>query len=133
MPEVIAVLVMTAIVLAIAVPRVRQATERAAVRAAVADIVTTLSTARQMAVAHGGGVAVAIDSSTGMLRILSHGDTVAARALGRMFGVTLRSSRDSLAYNARGLGSGAANLTFVVVRGSTTDTVVVSRLGRVRR
>jgi Tfp pilus assembly protein FimT len=131
-PELVAVLVLTAIILGIAVPRVRLATERAAVRGAVADIVTTLSTARQIAVSHGGGVAVSVDSSGGRLHVLRDGDTVVTRALGRMFGITLRSSRDSLAYDGRGLGSGAANLTFVVLRGMIADTVVVSRLGRVR-
>jgi Tfp pilus assembly protein FimT len=132
MPELVAVLVLTAIILGIAVPRVRLAAERAAVRGAVADIVTTLSTARQLAVSTRGRVAVSIDAADGTIRVLRDGDTVSTRALGRLFGVTLRSSRDSLAYDGRGLGSGAANLTFVVQRGITADTVVVSRLGRVR-
>jgi Tfp pilus assembly protein FimT len=132
MPELIAVLVVTGIMLGIAIPRMRLAAERAAVRGAVADIVTTLSTARQMAVSRGGGVAVSVDSVQGTLRVLHDGDTVATRRLAVVFGVTIRSSRDSLAYDARGLGSGAANLTFVVLRGMTSDTVVVSRLGRVR-
>ncbi len=132
MPELVAVLVLTAIILGIAVPRVRFAAERAAVRGAVADVVTTLSTARQLAVSHGGGVSLAIDGDAGTIRVLRQGDTVMTRTIGMTFGVTLRSSRDSLAYDARGLGSGAANLTFVVRRGTTADTVVVSRLGRVR-
>jgi Tfp pilus assembly protein FimT len=132
MPELVAVLVLTAIILGIAVPRVRLAVERAAVRGAVADIVTTLSTARQLAVSHGGGVSVGIDARAATIRVLRDGDTVTTRPIGTMFGVTLRSSRDSLAYDGRGLGTGAANLTFVVLRGMTADTVVVSRLGRVR-
>jgi Tfp pilus assembly protein FimT len=132
MPELVAVLALTAIMLGIAIPRVRLAAERAAVRGAAADIVTTLSTARQLAVAQGGRVAVSIDAADGTIRVLRDGDTVSTRGLGRMFGVTLRSSRDSLAYDARGLGSGAANLTLVVLRGITADTVIVSRLGRVR-
>jgi Tfp pilus assembly protein FimT len=132
MPELVAVLALTAIILAVAVPRVHAAAERAAVRGAVADIVTTLSTARQLAVARGGGVAVGVDATAATIRILADGDTISTRALGQLFGVTLRSSRDSLAYDGRGLGSGAANLTFVVQRGITADTVIVSRLGRVR-
>jgi hypothetical protein len=132
MSELVAVLVLTAIILGIAIPRMRLAAERVAVRGAVADIVTTLSTARQLAVSHGGGVVVAIDAAAGALRILRDGDTVVTRPLARTFGVTLLGSRESLAYDGRGLGSGAANLTFVVSRGTTSDTVVVSRLGRVR-
>ena len=132
MLELVAVLVLTAIILGIAVPRVRLAAERAAVRGAVADVVTALSTARQLAVSHGGRVSVSIDADAGTIRVLRDGDTVVTRAIGAAFGVTLWSSRDSLAYDARGLGTGAANLTFVVLRGMTADTVIVSRLGRVR-
>jgi Tfp pilus assembly protein FimT len=132
MPELVAVLVLTAIVLGIAVPRVRHSAERAAVRGAVADIVATLSTARQLAVARGGRVAVSVDASSGTLHVLRDDDTVVTRPIGRLFRVAVKSTRDSLAYDARGLGMGAANLTFVVLRGMTADTVVVSRLGRVR-
>lgn len=130
--ELAVVLVLTALILGLAVPRVRHVVERSAVRAAVADIVTTLATARQIAAANGGGVFVAIDTSAATVRVLRRGDTVATRPLGHLFGVTLRTTRDSLAFDGRGLGSGAANLTFVVLRGMTADTVVVSRLGRVR-
>ena len=53
-------------------------------------------------------------------------------ALGHAHGVTLASSRDSLAFDVRGLGYGAANLTLVARRGRAAETLVVSRLGRVR-
>ena len=132
MPELVAVLLLTAILLAIAVPRLHQGAERAAVRGAAADVVATLSMARQLAVSRGGRVSVSVDAPAGTLRIIHDDDTLATRPLGRMFGVTVSSTRDSLTYDARGLGSGAANLTFVVARGMTADTVVVSRLGRVR-
>ncbi len=132
LPEMLAVLALTGVLLVIALPRMRDGVERAAVRAAVADVIATLSAARQIAVASGGGVAVSVEARAARLRVTRHGDTVLARELGRMFGVQIRATRDSLAYDARGLGSGAANLTFVIVRGITMDTVVVSRLGRVR-
>jgi Tfp pilus assembly protein FimT len=130
--ELAVLLVLTALILGVAIPRVRHVVERSAVRAAVADIVTTLATARQIAAANGGGVFVTIDTTTATVRVLRRGDTVATRPLGPLFGVTLRTTRDSLGFDGRGLGSGAANLTFVVLRGMTADTVVVSRLGRVR-
>lgn len=132
MPELVTVLLLTAIVVAVAIPRMRELTERTAVRGAVAEIVATLSAARQLAASRGGGVAVAVDSRHATIAVIGDGDTLTTRRLGSVFGVTIRSTRDSLAYDARGLGMGAANLTFVVVRGTTADTVVVSRLGRVR-
>jgi hypothetical protein len=50
-----------------------------------------------------------------------------------LYGVRVTASRDSMAYDARGLGYGAANLSVVVHRGRVAETVYVSRLGRVRR
>ena len=132
MPELVAVLVLTAIVLAIAIPRMSDLAERSAVRGAIAEVVATLSAARHLAVSRGGGVSVAVDDRSATIHVVGDGDTLMTRRLGNVFGVTIRSTRDSLAYDARGLGLGAANLTFVVVRGTTADTVVVSRLGRVR-
>jgi Tfp pilus assembly protein FimT len=132
MPELVAVLVLTAILLGIAIPRMRQAAERAAVRGAVAEIIASLSAARQLAVSRRGGVSISVDTAEAAIRVIGDGDTLVARRLGSVFGVTITSTRDSLAYDARGLGLGAANLTFVVMRGMSADTVVVSRLGRVR-
>ena len=130
--ELVTVLVLTAILLGVAVPRVRQIVERGAVRGAVADVLATLSAARQLAVSNGGGISVTLDAPAATIRVLRRGDTAMTRPLGDLFGVTLRTNRDSIAFDPRGLGSGAANLTLVVTRGSTADTVVVSRLGRVR-
>lgn len=130
--ELVAVLALTAVILAVAVPRMHDIVERAAVRGGVADVVTSLSVARQLAISHGGGVSLGIDAPRATTYVVSRGDTLVTRRLGQSFGVTLRSTRDSLAYDARGLGVGAANLTIIVMRGMTADTVVVSRLGRVR-
>jgi hypothetical protein len=52
--------------------------------------------------------------------------------VGAAHGVTLRASRDTLTFAPTGLGHGASNTTIVVSRGRRADTLVVSRLGRVR-
>src|SRR5688500_8699926 len=129
--ELVAALVLTGIILGVAIPRMRHAVDRAAVRGAAADVIATLSAARQLAVSHRGGVWVAIDPSS-TLRVVRHGDTPITRALGQLFGVTVEATRDSRAYDACGLGGGAAKLTFVLLWGARDDTVVVSRVGRVR-
>ena len=59
--------------------------------------------------------------------------TISHRRLGSSHGVSLSSSRDSMAYAPNGLGHGASNLTVVLRRGSAAETLFVSRLGRVRR
>jgi hypothetical protein len=60
-------------------------------------------------------------------------DTVRVRELGARYGVRLASSRDSLAFDPRGLGFGAANASIRLTRGAAAETVVVARLGRIRR
>src|SRR5919199_1991106 len=89
LPEVVAVLALTGILLALAIPRLRDVLERGAVRAAVADLVTTLSAARQIAASR-GGASVAIDSAAAAVYVIRRGDTLVARRLGRAFGVSLR-------------------------------------------
>ena len=48
------------------------------------------------------------------------------------YGVRISASRDSMAFDARGLGMGAANLSLVARRGRAVDTLFLSRLGRIR-
>jgi hypothetical protein len=59
-------------------------------------------------------------------------DTVRRARVGAEHEVTLSSNRGSMSYSATGLGYGAANLSLVVRKRSAMDTIVVSRLGRVR-
>ena len=69
------------------------------------------------------------------LRLLRAAVPVATLWLGKLIldtGVRLAATRESTAFGGDGLGYGAANLRVVVRRGAAADTVVVSRLGRVR-
>jgi hypothetical protein len=59
-------------------------------------------------------------------------DTLRRLHLRARHGVRLSASRDTMAYAPPGVGHGAANLRVILTRGRAADTVVVSRLGRVR-
>lgn len=120
------------VLLSVAFQRLRDALARHAVAAGTRDIAYLLSSARQVAATSVDGAAVAFDSASGRVRLEVRGRTVRTLDLTALRGVGLRASRDSLAYDSRGLGVGAANLTVVVTRGQVADTLVVSRLGRVR-
>lgn len=120
------------VLLAIAVPRLQESMARYAARAAARDVALLLSAARQIAATSVDGAAVGLDSGSATVRLLVSGDTVRTIALGAMHGVTLDVTRDSIAYDARGLGHGAANLRIVLARGAAAETLVVSRLGRLR-
>lgn len=105
---------------------------RMAVRTAVAEAAGALARGRDEALARSDVVSVRIDTLLGTLALRAHGERLALYALGHAHGVSLSTSRDSIAFDARGLGRGAANLTLVARRGRAADTLVVSRLGRVR-
>lgn len=74
--------------------------------------------------------AVRIDPTRALLILHADTDTLARLALAPR-GIRLWASRDSMAYTAAGLGVGAANLRLILTRGRTSDTLTVSRLGRV--
>ena len=121
-----------AILMAIAIPHAQDSLDRAIVRSAAGDVISILSSARALAIAGHSPVAVDIDSVSGILRIRRGDEILASRGVGQAHGVILRRNRDSLAFDPRGLGYGAANLSIVVRRRAAAETVFVSRLGRVR-
>lgn len=130
--ELVIVITISGLLLAIAVPRATLALDRISVRSAAGDVVATLSTARSLALAGHASVAVHVDSAAGALRVQRGSEPLFSRGIGHAHGVRIASTRDSLTYDSRGLGRGAANLSIVVRRRSAAETVFVSRLGRVR-
>jgi Tfp pilus assembly protein FimT len=116
----------------IAVPRASRMVDRVSVRGATQDVVLALSAARAAANRRGAYASFVADTRTGHLRVVSGGETLLDRDLLRMRGVRLEASRESVTFAPGGLGWGAANTTVIVSRGTRSDTVVMSRLGRVR-
>jgi Tfp pilus assembly protein FimT len=125
-------LTLIAIITSIATLTVMRQLDRAAVRAAVAEAAGVILRARDEAIAQHTPASVRFDTLTATLDLRVRGVVVFHVALGHAHGVSLSSTRDSLAYDVRGLGFGAANLTMVARRGAAADSLVVSRLGRVR-
>ena len=130
--ELVIVVTIGALAMSIAIPRARNALDRITVRAASGDIISTLATARVYALAGGSPITVDVDSTTGTIRLRHGNDLLLSRGVGQAHGVRLSKTRDSLVYDPRGLGRGAANLSIIVRLRSAAETVFVSRLGRVR-
>ncbi|HET7189676.1 MAG TPA: GspH/FimT family pseudopilin [Gemmatimonadaceae bacterium] len=107
--------------------------DRLAVRNAVDEAAGALARARDEALALHALVSVRIDTADATITLRTGARRLARYAIGHEHGVTLTTTRDSISFDVRGLGFGAANLTLVARRGSAADTLVVSRLGRVRR
>jgi type II secretory pathway pseudopilin PulG len=106
--------------------------DRIATRDAVRAAGGVVERARDEAVALHTPVSVRIDTMAATLELLARGLALGKTALGQIHGVALSTTRDSITFDVRGLGYGAANFTLVARRGKASDTLVVSRLGRVR-
>ena len=106
--------------------------DRAATRGAVRAAAGVVARARDEAVALHTPVSVRIDTAAAALELFSRHGPFGRAALGELHGVTLSTTRDSITFDVRGLGYGAANLTLIARRGHSADTLTVSRLGRTR-
>src|SRR5690349_6607376 len=130
--ELVIVLVIIGLLSIIAVREAGHYLDRLATRAAVAEAAAVIQQARDEALARHAVVNVKIDTARAELAVRERGYQLAVHALGHAHHVALTTTRDSLAFDVRGLGYGASNLTLVAKRGRAAETLVVSRLGRVR-
>jgi prepilin-type N-terminal cleavage/methylation domain-containing protein len=121
------------IVAGVAFPRFGAYRDRVAVTAATSSTLSLLSTARHVALRRATLAAVHLDTSGAVVSVVAGTDTVERRPLHEVHGVTLSSTRDSIAYSSTGLGYGAANTQIILRRGAAADTIADSRLGRASR
>jgi Tfp pilus assembly protein FimT len=120
------------ILLAIAIPWAGEVLDRVKVYGAAVEIESIFSAARHIAIARAAQATVEIDTVSRSIHVSVGSDTVRKREIGATHDVSLSASRARMSYSATGMGYGAANLSVVVRRNSSVDTVFVSRLGRVR-
>ena len=120
------------ILLAIAIPRMGEILDRVKVRSAAVEIESLFSAARHIAIARATQATVEIDPVAQSINISVGSDTVRKRKIGAAHDVQISATRALMSYAPTGMGYGAANLSVVVRRNSSVDTVFVSRLGRVR-
>ena len=132
LPEAILVLLIVGLSSIVALRQLQLHLDHVAAKSAIIEAAGVIARARGEALAQRTPVAVRVDSVSGTLRLEAHGERLVTVALGHAYGVTLESSRDSIAYDVRGLGFGAANLTLVARRNAAAETLTVSRAGRVR-
>jgi Tfp pilus assembly protein FimT len=125
-------LTLMALMAAIALPPMTAASARLRLRAAGGDVVNGIVHARQAALARGSVTTVVIDAPAAEVRVTCGADTLYRRAIGALHGVSMASSGDSIRFAPDGLATGVSNLTVLLTLGARVDSVVVSRLGRVR-
>ena len=125
-------LCIVSILSAIAVPGAGKLLDSIHVNGAVVEIASMFGTARHLAIARGRRTSLEIDTAQRTIRIRSGGSTLREREIGRVHDVKLSTTRPRMEYSPTGMGYGAANLSVVVRRNGSVDTIFVSRLGRVR-
>lgn len=130
--EVAVTLAILSILSAIAIPKAGSFLDSMHVRGAVIEIEAIFSSARHLAIARGEQASVEIDTGRGFIAVTVDGKTERSRNVGAEHGVMLSATRPGMTYSPTGAGYGAANLSVVVQRNRSVDTVLVSRLGRVR-
>lgn len=130
--ELVITLAVLGVLSSIAVPRAAALVDRISVRGATQDVVLAIAAARAAATRRGAYASFVADPRTGRLRVVSGGETLLERDVLHKRGVRIEASRESVTFAPGGLGWGAANTTVIVSRGTRADTIVMSRLGRVR-
>lgn len=130
--ELTLVLAILGVLAALAIPPARRMLDRVRVSAATSEAAAVFAVARHSAIRQSRLATISIDASAGAMLVRLGGDTTHRRRLSDSFGVTLTATQDSMMYHPTGVGYGAANLSLVIRRRDAVDTVLVSRLGRVR-
>jgi prepilin-type N-terminal cleavage/methylation domain-containing protein len=130
--ELLVALCVLSILLGMSIMRIGAAADRSAVRAAAADAAAVFIGARNAAIYRRSPITVLIDTTFGTLVTRADTLVIGRRNLEASYGVRISCTRDSMSFDVRGLGSGVANLSLRIRRGNVTDTLFLSRLGRVR-
>jgi len=133
--ELMVVLVVAGFMLALCLPRVGGVLDQLAADAAARDVTTALAAARQSAMGQGRRIRVRFGEDSIRLDTLgvSNWGQYRARAGPASRGVALSATNPVVIFSANGLTWGVSNTSVSLTRGSHVETVVVSRVGRVRR
>jgi Tfp pilus assembly protein FimT len=130
--ELVGSLALIGALLGILLPRTAAIVDGVHLRSAVSEVAEAFSVARAAAIRNNASSIIKIDAATSNVLVRTGADTVFRSAIGALFDVAVRSNRDSMIFTPLGVGYGAGNQTIVLTAHRAVDTIVVSRLGRVR-
>jgi type IV fimbrial biogenesis protein FimT len=132
LPELMLVLAVVAILLGIAVPSLSRAMDQIELDAAAAHVVAAHHRARIMALVRGQVLTLAVDSSRLSISPYAGAAPLWQAAGPGAAGVHLAGSSRQFTFSPEGYTLGLSNASLLLTRGSSTRTIVISRLGRVR-
>jgi prepilin-type N-terminal cleavage/methylation domain-containing protein len=138
--ELFVVIVVIGLMLDVALPYLRTSTTKGAVRGA-ADAVTALhAVARMGAIQRGRTAKLVIPSGANTAFVVANKVTSSGvDTLGKVlnlasqFGVTITSTSDTISFSPRGIGSFSSAITIIISKSGFSDTLKVSRGGRLQR
>lgn len=130
--ELLVVLTVTALLAAIAVPRLRFVTDAAAVRDEIARLVAAIDAGRGAAIRLDAVTAVELAGDRYRVVLVVGTDTIIAwqQPGPGASGVTMAGAGRPIAFAPDGLALGVANRTITLSRGDATRRVVLSKYGR---
>ena len=132
--ELVLIIAVLGLVSAMAFPPVRAWFDRLAVIRAVEDFRGFYSTARAGAMYRWSRVRIVIEPDSLVAIAEGQSDSILVRVRGpASHGVALEVSRRLVRLYPSGIGLGAANTTVTLSKGAASETLTLSRLGRLRR
>lgn len=134
MLEIAIVLTLIAFLTGLFLPTIGTWSDRIAVFRAEAELVGFYNRARLIATYRSSRVRVAFTNDSLAAVVELDGDSTVARLQGpSRYGVTLDASRSVIRLYPNGIGLGAANSKLVLRRGRASDSLTISRMGRLKR
>jgi type IV fimbrial biogenesis protein FimT len=133
--EVLMVMIVVAILLAIAYPKLAVLRAGSNVASAKQRVAATLTTARQAAISRGVPVKFVLDGNTVAAVAQPYGaaDSIQrAFSVSEAYGATLSGDEFELTFDPRGLATGFAEATIVVSYNAKSDTMCVRKLGQIK-
>ena len=135
LPELLVILLLTALVVAVGVPSLTYAIDRRLVESAAQQIVNAHREARWAASAAQQLALLQLAPDSIELRLTNGGrdTTLVWRRPGpRFFDVTVTGNPRLIRFVPAGYSIGVSNTSYTITRGAATRKVIISRLGRVR-
>jgi prepilin-type N-terminal cleavage/methylation domain-containing protein len=134
LPELIVAMTLICTLLALSLPRAQSWLDRAAVNRAAGDITMAIAIARHQAIAWGADTRLVVDAAILATDTLGAGWGTWREVPGpAAHGVTLAISNRRITFAPNGIAQGFSNTRIVLSRGSHSETITVSRVGRVKR
>jgi type II secretion system protein H len=133
--EILMVMIVVAILLAIAYPKLTVLRARSNVSSAKQRVAATLTVARQAAISRGVPVKFVLDGNTVAAVAEPYGasDSIQrAFSVEEAYGATLGGDEFEVTFDPRGLAAGFGTATVVVSYAAKSDTLCVQKLGRLQ-